>query len=88
MFQGFAITGGGIQLISHIIAQELGTECAVLMGANLAKEVAEEEFCETTIGRFTEYWFTSGQKLNTSNRNTSLLQTFLMLTANRNVCSK
>ncbi|XP_071103225.1 glycerol-3-phosphate dehydrogenase [NAD(+)], cytoplasmic-like [Haliotis cracherodii] len=54
MIKGFAITGGGIQLISHIIAQELGTECAVLMGANLAKEVAEEEFCETTIGSKTD----------------------------------
>ncbi|XP_067686638.1 glycerol-3-phosphate dehydrogenase [NAD(+)], cytoplasmic-like [Haliotis asinina] len=54
MIKGFDVSGGGIQLISNIIAQELGTECAVLMGANLAKEVAEEEFCETTIGSKTD----------------------------------
>ncbi|XP_076293531.1 glycerol-3-phosphate dehydrogenase 1 isoform X2 [Lasioglossum baleicum] len=42
--------GGGIELISHIIARELNIPMAVLMGANLAAEVAEEMFCETTIG--------------------------------------
>ncbi|XP_034943155.1 glycerol-3-phosphate dehydrogenase [NAD(+)], cytoplasmic [Chelonus insularis] len=42
--------GGGIELISHIIAKELSIPMAVLMGANLASEVADEMFCETTIG--------------------------------------
>lgn len=42
--------GGGIELISHIIAAELKIPMAVLMGANLASEVADEMFCETTIG--------------------------------------
>ncbi|XP_020710418.2 glycerol-3-phosphate dehydrogenase [NAD(+)], cytoplasmic [Athalia rosae] len=42
--------GGGIELISHIIAQELKISVSVLMGANLASEVADEKFCETTIG--------------------------------------
>ncbi|XP_058795215.1 glycerol-3-phosphate dehydrogenase [NAD(+)], cytoplasmic-like [Phymastichus coffea] len=42
--------GGGIELISHIIARELNIPMAVLMGANLASEVADEMFCETTIG--------------------------------------
>ncbi|XP_046421167.1 glycerol-3-phosphate dehydrogenase [NAD(+)], cytoplasmic-like isoform X1 [Neodiprion pinetum] len=42
--------GGGIELISHIIAKELKIPVSVLMGANLASEVADEKFCETTIG--------------------------------------
>ncbi|KAL1500934.1 hypothetical protein ABEB36_006350 [Hypothenemus hampei] len=42
--------GGGIDLISHIITRNLKIPCSVLMGANLASEVADEMFCETTIG--------------------------------------
>ena len=49
--QGFAVTEAGIQLISQIISDNLGgIPCAVMMGANLAKEVANEQFCESTIG--------------------------------------
>uniref|UniRef100_A0A8B9ICF7 Glycerol-3-phosphate dehydrogenase [NAD(+)] n=1 Tax=Anser brachyrhynchus TaxID=132585 RepID=A0A8B9ICF7_9AVES len=40
----------GLRLISDIIHEKLGIEMSVLMGANIANEVAEEKFCETTIG--------------------------------------
>ena len=36
--------------MSEMITNLLNISCAVLMGANLANEVAEEKFCETTIG--------------------------------------
>uniref|UniRef100_Q4PP89 Glycerol-3-phosphate dehydrogenase [NAD(+)] n=1 Tax=Lysiphlebus testaceipes TaxID=77504 RepID=Q4PP89_LYSTE len=39
-----------IQLISKVVEDHLKIPCNVLMGANLANEVAEEKFCETTIG--------------------------------------
>ncbi|KAF2361762.1 Glycerol-3-phosphate dehydrogenase NAD-dependent eukaryotic [Trinorchestia longiramus] len=42
--------GGGIELISRTIGSLLNIPMSVLMGANLAKEVADEKFCETTIG--------------------------------------
>ncbi|XP_069472736.1 glycerol-3-phosphate dehydrogenase [NAD(+)], cytoplasmic-like isoform X2 [Ambystoma mexicanum] len=40
----------GLKLISDIIREKLGIEMSVLMGANIASEVADEKFCETTIG--------------------------------------
>ncbi|KAJ7424832.1 Glycerol-3-phosphate dehydrogenase [NAD(+)], cytoplasmic [Pitangus sulphuratus] len=40
----------GLRLISDIIHEKLGIEMTVLMGANLANEVADDKFCETTIG--------------------------------------
>lgn len=40
----------GLKLISDIIRERLGIEMSVLMGANIANEVADEKFCETTIG--------------------------------------
>lgn len=42
--------GQDVSLISKLIEEKLKTPCAALMGANLANEVAEEQFCETTIG--------------------------------------
>ncbi|XP_066591681.1 glycerol-3-phosphate dehydrogenase [NAD(+)], cytoplasmic-like [Prorops nasuta] len=42
--------GTSIKLISKVIEENLKIPCYVLMGANLANEVAEEKFCETTIG--------------------------------------
>lgn len=51
LIKGFdTAEGGGIDLISHVIHRALKIEVSVLMGANLAGEVADEHFCETTIG--------------------------------------
>lgn len=51
LIKGFlSAPGGGIELISRVINQKLNIPIAVLMGANLAPEVADEKFCETTIG--------------------------------------
>ncbi|KAI6181508.1 Glycerol-3-phosphate dehydrogenase [NAD(+)] [Aphelenchoides besseyi] len=51
LIKGVAVgEGGGIHLISEIIKSKLNIEVAVLMGANLAPEVANENFCEATIG--------------------------------------
>lgn len=49
--KGFDVAaGGGIDLISQIIKRQLNIEVSVLMGANLANEIADEKFSETTIG--------------------------------------
>ncbi|KAM3878260.1 glycerol-3-phosphate dehydrogenase [NAD(+)], cytoplasmic-like [Diretmus argenteus] len=40
----------GLRLISEVIRGRLGITMTVLMGANIANEVADEKFCETTIG--------------------------------------
>ncbi|XP_030645017.1 glycerol-3-phosphate dehydrogenase 1c isoform X2 [Chanos chanos] len=44
----------GLKLISDIIREKLNIEVSVLMGANIASEVADEKFCETTIGATNE----------------------------------
>ncbi|KAJ8782683.1 hypothetical protein J1605_010002 [Eschrichtius robustus] len=40
----------GLKLISDIIREKMGIDISVLMGANIANEVAAGKFCETTIG--------------------------------------
>lgn len=39
-----------VDLISNMITNLLHIDCAVVMGANIANEVAAENFCEATIG--------------------------------------
>eukprot|EP00161_Ancyromonas_sigmoides_P005485 TRINITY_DN1598_c0_g1_i1.p1 TRINITY_DN1598_c0_g1~~TRINITY_DN1598_c0_g1_i1.p1 ORF type:complete len:357 (-),score=199.85 TRINITY_DN1598_c0_g1_i1:850-1920(-) len=41
---------GNLRLISDMIRSELALPVSVLMGANVANEVALDQFCETTIG--------------------------------------
>ncbi|XP_050443624.1 glycerol-3-phosphate dehydrogenase [NAD(+)], cytoplasmic isoform X2 [Adelges cooleyi] len=51
LIKGFDVApGGGIDLISQIINRQLKIDVCVLMGANLANEIADEKFSETTIG--------------------------------------
>ena len=40
----------GLKLISDTIKDELSIDVSVLMGANIANEVAQEQFCESTLG--------------------------------------
>jgi glycerol-3-phosphate dehydrogenase (NAD+) len=48
--KGIDFDDKGIVLISDILRTELGADCSVLMGANVANDMASDAFCETTIG--------------------------------------
>lgn len=48
--KGMNVTPEGFQLISGVIGKQLGINCSVLMGANIANEVAKEQFAEATVG--------------------------------------
>ena len=45
-----AKSGGKLELVSHFIASSLEIPMSVLMGANIATEVAHECHCEATLG--------------------------------------
>jgi len=48
--KGIDFDDKGIVLISDIIRNEFSADCSVLMGANVANDMASDAFCETTIG--------------------------------------
>ncbi|KAK9469887.1 NAD-dependent glycerol-3-phosphate dehydrogenase N-terminus-domain-containing protein [Lipomyces arxii] len=47
--KGVELSPDGITIIADYISQQLGIYCGALSGANLAPEVAQEKFSETTI---------------------------------------
>ena len=49
--QGLDHANKGLTLVSSVIKECLGIDVSVLMGANLAGELADEKFGETTIGK-------------------------------------
>ncbi|KAK9708762.1 glycerol-3-phosphate dehydrogenase [Basidiobolus ranarum] len=50
LIKGLDASANGLKLFSQVISEALNIEVSVLSGANIANEVAEEYFCETTIG--------------------------------------
>ncbi|KAI9317674.1 glycerol-3-phosphate dehydrogenase [NAD+] [Dichotomocladium elegans] len=50
LIKGLEILPDRVNLFSDEIAERLGIPVAALSGANIADEVAQEKFCETTIG--------------------------------------
>ncbi|CAB4478096.1 NAD-dependent glycerol-3-phosphate dehydrogenase [Rhizophagus irregularis] len=50
LVKGFDTTQSGIRPISHVIKEALKIPVCTLSGANLANEISEEKFSETTIG--------------------------------------
>ncbi|KAI9890473.1 MAG: glycerol-3-phosphate dehydrogenase [Vezdaea aestivalis] len=47
--KGVAVSENGVSLFSEVIGEKLGIYCGALSGANIASEVAQEKWCETTI---------------------------------------
>ena len=55
LIKGVDVEKKGLHLISDIIKDSLnGMDVSVLMGANLANEVAQEQFSEATIGAYNQ----------------------------------
>ncbi|KAG1466919.1 hypothetical protein G6F56_004601 [Rhizopus delemar] len=50
LIKGLEIKPDKVTLFSEEIARQLGIQVAALSGANIADEVAQQRFCETTIG--------------------------------------
>uniref|UniRef100_A0A7N0U8N2 Glycerol-3-phosphate dehydrogenase [NAD(+)] n=1 Tax=Kalanchoe fedtschenkoi TaxID=63787 RepID=A0A7N0U8N2_KALFE len=48
--KGMEVKKEGPQMISALISEKLGINCCVLMGANIANEIAERKFSEATVG--------------------------------------
>jgi glycerol-3-phosphate dehydrogenase len=63
------LDGSTIDLVSNKINSILNLDVSVLMGANIATEVANEFFCEATLGKFCIGFTNNHQKSNFSHGN-------------------
>jgi glycerol-3-phosphate dehydrogenase (NAD+) len=54
LIKGIDSEDGHIQLITQVIHKILGIDMSALMGANIAMDVAKQDFCEATIGSAVE----------------------------------
>ncbi len=50
LIKGVDFDANGAVLITDVIERELGLDCSVLSGANIAAEIAAGKFCESTVG--------------------------------------
>ncbi|KAF7819490.1 glycerol-3-phosphate dehydrogenase [NAD(+)] [Senna tora] len=50
LVKGMEVKMEGPHMISTLISEQLGVNCSVLMGANIANEIAQEKFSEATVG--------------------------------------
>ncbi|KFK33089.1 hypothetical protein AALP_AA6G329300 [Arabis alpina] len=50
LVKGMEVKKEGPRMISSLISKQLGINCCVLMGANIANEIALEKFSEATVG--------------------------------------
>ncbi|KAI3670099.1 hypothetical protein L6452_41727 [Arctium lappa] len=50
LIKGMEVKREGPCMISTLVSQQLGVNCCVLMGANIANEIAVEKFSEATVG--------------------------------------
>ncbi|KAK6128298.1 hypothetical protein DH2020_037953 [Rehmannia glutinosa] len=50
LIKGMEVKREGPCMISSLISEKLGVDCCVLMGANIANEIALEKFSEATVG--------------------------------------
>ncbi|KAK6155245.1 hypothetical protein DH2020_009493 [Rehmannia glutinosa] len=50
LIKGMEVKREGPCMISSLISEQLGVNCCVLMGANIANEIAMEKFSEATVG--------------------------------------
>lgn len=48
--KGMDVRPEGPQLISQMVRRILGIDCSVLMGANIAADIANEQYSEAVIG--------------------------------------